>query len=74
MLAKLQDTFAPFSKVMPFPVMTAVQYFVQEPMVKPGPNKKKGMPLAVYHFTIWVKMENGGLSITTQFSGYSSAL
>ena len=58
-------TTAPLAYVMLAFVSTVVQYFPGLNIVKCGPNRKNLMPRFWYHCTIFVMIENGGLSTTT---------
>lgn len=73
LLTKLVLTFAPFSYMIGALVTMSVHsIFRQLNSVKCGANKKKSILWATYQRQIFAMIENGGLSTTTQPSGYSN--
>lgn len=73
LLTKSVFTLAPFSYMIGAEVTIHVHsVFRQLNSVKCGANKKKSILCAIYHRHIFVLIENGGLSTTTQPSGYSN--
>ena len=73
LVTKLVFTIAPFSysilqSVMMYPPRLNVSFVI---IVNAGANKKNLILLSEYHLQICDNIENGGLSITTQSTGYS---
>ena len=65
-------TLAPLAYSMFANVHTAQSIMSRMKMVRDGANRKYLMPRSVYHRRMDARIEKGGLSTTTQPSGYSS--